>query len=297
MSVVDFGHVVTAIVTPFDNLGNVDLAKMTKLIEYLLANGSDALVVCGTTGESPTLSEAEIVALFKHVTTVVNKRVPVIAGTGSNNTRTSVELTKKATEIGVDAIMAVTPYYNKPSQKGMIEHFTAIAKATHLPIMLYNIPGRSVVNLLPESVVELSKVKNIVAIKEASGQLEQMAEMIANTGDDFSLYSGDDSMTLPALAIGAKGVVSVVSHIAGNEMKRLITSFFAHRTEQAARLHRDLLPLMKAMFIAPNPTCVKTALQLRGLDVGGVRLPLVPLSEAERKTVARQLKLLDKLSY
>ncbi|HHY22521.1 MAG TPA: 4-hydroxy-tetrahydrodipicolinate synthase, partial [Bacilli bacterium] len=172
-----------------------------------------------------------------------------------------------------------------------------IAKATHLPIMLYNIPGRSVVNLLPESVVELSKVKNIVAIKEASGQLEQMAEMIANTGDDFSLYSGDDSMTLPALAIGAKGVVSVVSHIAGNEMKRLITSFFAHRTEQAARLHRDLLPLMKAMFIAPNPTCVKTALQLRGLDVGGVRLPLVPLSEAERKTVARQLKLLDKLSY
>lgn len=297
MSVVDFGHVVTAIVTPFDNLGNVDLAKMTKLIEYLLANGSDALVVCGTTGESPTLSEAEIVALFKHVTTVVNKRVPVIAGTGSNNTRTSVELTKKATEIGVDAIMAVTPYYNKPSQKGMIEHFTAIAKATHLPIMLYNIPGRSVVNLLPESVVELSKVKNIVAIKEASGQLEQMAEMIANTGDDFSLYSGDDSMTLPALAIGAKGVVSVVSHIAGNEMKRLITSFFAHRTEQAAKLHRDLLPLMKAMFIAPNPTCVKTALQLRGLDVGGVRLPLVPLSEAERKTVARQLKLLDKLSY
>lgn len=296
MSVVDFGHVVTAIVTPFDNLGNVDLAKMTKLIEYLLANGSDALVVCGTTGESPTLSEAEMLALFKHVTKVVDKRVPVIAGTGSNNTRKSIELTKKATDIGVDAIMAVTPYYNKPSQKGMIEHFTAIAAETHLPVMLYNIPGRSVVNLLPESVVELSKVKNIVAIKEASGQLEQMAEIIANTDDNFKLYSGDDSLTLPALAIGAKGVVSVVSHIAGNEMKRIVSSFFAGRTNEAAKLHRGLLPVMKAMFIAPNPTCVKTALQLKGLDVGGVRLPLVPLSEAERKTVARHLRLLDALS-
>ncbi|AGE21740.1 4-hydroxy-tetrahydrodipicolinate synthase [Geobacillus zalihae] len=290
---VQFGNIITAMVTPFDRKGNLDLAKTTELVNYLLDNGTDALVVAGTTGESPTLTTEEKIALFRHVVSVVNGRAPVIAGTGTNDTRASIELTKKAEEAGVDAVMLVAPYYNKPNQEGLYQHFKAIAESTSLPVMLYNVPGRTSVSLAPETVIRLSEVPNIVAVKEAGGNLDAMAEIIERTPDDFLLYSGDDSLTLPVLAIGGNGVVSVASHIIGNEMQEMIRSFLAGDHQKAAALHRKWLPLMKGLFAAPSPVPVKTALQLRGLDVGSVRLPLVPLAEQERKELSR---LLDALS-
>ncbi|ASS99890.1 MULTISPECIES: 4-hydroxy-tetrahydrodipicolinate synthase [Geobacillus] len=290
---VQFGNIITAMVTPFDRKGNLDLAKTTELVNYLLDNGTDALVVAGTTGESPTLTTEEKIALFRHVVSVVNGRAPVIAGTGTNNTRASIELTKKAEEAGVDAVMLVAPYYNKPNQEGLYQHFKAIAESTSLPVMLYNVPGRTSVSLAPETVIRLSEVPNIVAVKEAGGNLDAMAEIIERTPDDFLLYSGDDSLTLPVLAIGGNGVVSVASHIIGNEMQEMIRSFLAGDHQKAAALHRKWLPIMKGLFAAPSPVPVKTALQLRGLDVGSVRLPLVPLVEQERKELSRLLAALS----
>jgi 4-hydroxy-tetrahydrodipicolinate synthase len=221
----NFGQVLTAMVTPFDQHGEVDFNAARTLVNYLIDNGSDGLVVSGTTGESPTLTTEEKVELFKLTVETAAGRVPVIAGTGSNNTRASISLTKLAEEAGVDGIMLVAPYYNKPSQEGMFQHFKAIAETTSLPVMLYNIPGRSVVNMSVETVVRLSEISNIVAIKEASGNLDAMAEIISLTSDDFTLYSGDDGLTLPVLAIGGAGVVSVASHIIGNEMQEMITQF------------------------------------------------------------------------
>ena len=278
-----FGKILTAMVTPFDNKGNVDFVKTTKLVNYLLENGSDGLVVSGTTGESPTLTTEEKVALFQHVVKVVDKRVPVIAGTGSNNTYASIELTKKAEKVGVDGILLVAPYYNKPNQNGLYEHFKAIASETALPIMLYNVPGRTVASIAPETTVKLSEIPNIVAIKEASGDLSAVTEIIANTSDDFSVYTGDDSLTLPSLAIGCEGVVSVASHIIGNEMQEMIEAFYNGDYRKAAKIHQSLVPVMNGMFLAPSPAPVKTALQYKGIDVGSVRLPLVPLSPQERE--------------
>jgi 4-hydroxy-tetrahydrodipicolinate synthase len=291
--VAQFGNIVTAMVTPFDRKGNLDLAKTTELVNYLLDNGTDALVVAGTTGESPTLTAEEKVALFRHVVNVVNGRVPVIAGTGTNDTRASIELTKRAEETGVDAVMLVAPYYNKPNQEGLYQHFKAIAESTSLPVMLYNVPGRTSVNLAPETVIRLAAIPNIVAVKEAGGNLDAMAEIIEQTPDDFLLYSGDDSLTLPVLAIGGAGVVSVASHIIGNEMQQMIRAFQAGDHQKAAALHRKWVPLMKGLFAAPSPVPVKTALQLRGLDVGPVRLPLVPLTEQERSELSRLLSALS----
>ncbi len=279
---IQFGKIVTAMVTPFDNKGNVDFDKTTQLVNYLLENGTDSLVIAGTTGESPTLTTEEKVALFRHVVSVVNGRVPVIAGTGSNNTHASIELTKKAEEIGVDAVMIVAPYYNKPNQEGIYQHFKAIAESTSLPVMVYNIPGRAVVNIAVDTIVRLAEIPNIVAVKDASGNLDAMTEIIARTDDDFLLYSGDDGLTLPVMAIGGAGVVSVASHIIGNEMQEMITAFETGDRIKAAKLHQTLLPIMKGLFAAPSPVPVKTALQLKGLDVGSVRLPLVPLTEQER---------------
>ncbi|WPZ19567.1 4-hydroxy-tetrahydrodipicolinate synthase [Geobacillus subterraneus] len=290
---VQFGNIVTAMVTPFDQKGNLDLVKTTELVNYLLDNGTDALVVAGTTGESPTLTAEEKVALFRHVVSVVNGRALVIAGTGTNDTRASIELTKRAEEAGVDAVMLVAPYYNKPNQEGLYQHFKAIAESTPLPVMLYNVPGRTSVNLAPETVIRLAAIPNIVAVKEAGGNLEAMAEIIERTPDDFLLYSGDDSLTLPVLAIGGAGVVSVASHIIGNEMQQMIRAFQAGDHKGAAALHRKWLPLMKGLFAAPSPVPVKTALQLRGLDVGPVRLPLVPLTEQERNELSRLLSALS----
>ncbi|MBP2077710.1 4-hydroxy-tetrahydrodipicolinate synthase [Oceanobacillus polygoni] len=284
----NFGDVLTAMVTPFDNNGQIDFAQTSVLIDYLIDNGTDALVVVGTTGESPTLRTEEKIDLFKHVVKKVNNRVPVLAGTGSNNTAESIHLTKEAEACGVDGIMLVTPYYNKPDQRGMYAHFAAIAKETSLPIMLYNIPGRSVVNLTAETVINLSQIDNIVSMKEASGDLDQVAEIIENTADDFSVYSGDDGLTIPMLAIGADGIVSVASHVIGNEMRTMVRQFKNGQIQEAAALHRKLLPIMNGLFTAPSPSPVKAALQLKGIETGGVRLPLVPLTDAETS----KLKLL-----
>ncbi|WP_442970798.1 4-hydroxy-tetrahydrodipicolinate synthase [Rossellomorea sp. LJF3] len=289
----NFGRVSTAMVTPFDRKGNIDFTKTTQLIHYLIENGSDSLVVAGTTGESPTLTKEEKIALFRHAVKVVNGRIPVIAGTGSNNTHASIELTKKAEEAGVDAVMLVAPYYNKPSQEGMYQHFKVIAESTSLPVMLYNIPGRSSVNVSPETIIRLSKIENIVAVKEASGDLDSMTEIISHTADDFMLYSGDDGLTLPVLSIGGAGIVSVASHVIGNEMQEMVSSFLGGNIIQAAQLHQKLLPIMKGLFTSPNPTPVKTALQMKGLDVGSVRLPLIPLTEVERAKLSHVLEALS----
>ncbi|MGO4887045.1 4-hydroxy-tetrahydrodipicolinate synthase [Anaerobacillus sp. MEB173] len=285
-----FGQVATAMVTPFDVNGEIDYNACETLINYLITNGSDALVVAGTTGESPTLTTEEKVELFSFVVKVVNKRVPVIAGTGSNNTNASIKLTKLAEETGVDGIMLVAPYYNKPSQEGLYQHFKTIAESTTLPVMLYNIPGRSVININVETVVRLSQVKNIVAVKEASGDLDAMTQIISETPEDFSLYTGDDGLTLPTLAIGGVGVVSVASHILGNQMQEMVSNYKNGNVKTAAQMHRDLLPMMKALFAAPNPTPVKAALNMNGINVGSVRLPLVPLNDIEMQTLRNAIQ-------
>ncbi|MEH7505375.1 4-hydroxy-tetrahydrodipicolinate synthase [Neobacillus drentensis] len=281
----NFGQVLTAMVTPFDQNGDVDFNATRTLVNYLIENGTDGIVVAGTTGESPTLTTEEKVALFKLVVDAVNRRVPVIAGTGSNNTRASISLTKQAEEAGVDGIMLVAPYYNKPSQEGLFQHFKAIADTTPLPIMLYNIPGRSVVNMSAETIVRLSQIPNIVAVKEASGNLDAMTEIISQAPSDFTLYSGDDGLTLPVLAIGGAGVVSVASHVIGNEMQEMINQFKNGHVQEAAIAHRRLLPIMKALFTAPNPAPVKAALNMNGVNVGGLRLPLLTLSDEEKNAL------------
>jgi 4-hydroxy-tetrahydrodipicolinate synthase len=291
-NMIDFGKVATAMVTPFDHKGNIDFEKTTQLINYLISNGSDALVIAGTTGESPTLSTEEKLALFRHSVKVVDGRVPVIAGTGSNNTYASIELTKKAEEIGVDAIMIVAPYYNKPNQEGLYQHFKTIAESTELPVMLYNIPGRSVINMSVDTIVRLAGLPNVVALKDASGDLDAMTAIIAQTSDDFALYSGDDGLTLPVLAIGGTGIISVASHVIGNEMQEMVKLYESGNPKEAAKLHQRIVPVMKSLFAAPSPTPVKTALQLKGLDVGSVRLPLVPLTEEERQTLVSTLNTL-----
>lgn len=283
---ISFGKVITAMVTPFDHKGNIDFAKTTQLVNYLIENGTDSIVVSGTTGESPTLSTEEKLALFQHVVKVADKRAKVIAGTGSNNTYASIELSKKAEKIGVDGLLLVAPYYNKPNQQGLYEHFKAIAESTELPIMLYNIPGRTAVTIATDTIVKLSAIPNIVALKESTGDLSAATAIIANTDASFKLYSGDDYLTLPMLAIGATGVVSVASHIIGNEMQEMIRAYQSGETEKAALMHQRLLPVMNGMFIAPNPTPVKTALQMKGMDVGSVRLPLVPLTGQEREKLS-----------
>lgn len=280
---IDFGTIATAMVTPFDINGNIDFAKTTKLVNYLIDNGTTSIVVGGTTGESPTLTTEEKVALYRHVVSVVDKRVPVIAGTGSNNTHASIELTKKAAEAGVDAVMLVAPYYNKPNQEGLYQHFKAIAESTELPVMLYNVPGRSIVQISVDTVVRLSQIPNIIALKDAGGDVLTMTEIIENTADDFAVYSGDDGLTLPAMAIGAKGIVSVSSHVMGNKMQEMIVAFETGDMKKAQKLHQLLVKVTNALFMAPSPTPVKTALQMVGLDVGSVRLPLLPLTEDERQ--------------
>ncbi|AIF66427.1 dihydrodipicolinate synthase [Terribacillus saccharophilus] len=285
-----FGKVITAMVTPFDNQGQIDFDATTRLLDYLIENGTDAVVVAGTTGESPTLSHEEKLTLFRHAVKTVGGRIPIIAGTGSNNTQASIELTKEAEDIGVDAALIVAPYYNKPNQRGLYAHFEAVANSTKLPIMLYNIPGRSVVKIEAETVIELSKISNIVSVKDSTGDLSSMTKVITGTPDDFSLYSGDDDLTLPIAAIGGDGIVSVSSHIVGNEMQAMLQAFEAGNVGEAARIHQQILPVMQGLFQAPNPTPVKEALNQKGVAVGGVRLPLVELTDEEKENVSKLLK-------
>ncbi|UOQ47820.1 4-hydroxy-tetrahydrodipicolinate synthase [Gracilibacillus caseinilyticus] len=285
----DFGRMLTAMVTPFDKHNQIDFNITTQLVEHLIASGTDGLVVAGTTGESPTLSHQEKIDLFQHVIKVVNGRVPIIAGTGSNNTQASIELTKEAEQLGVDGALIVTPYYNKPNQEGLYQHFAAIAGQTKLPIMLYNIPSRAVVRLNVETVVALSQIDNIVSIKDSTGDLDSIASILNQVEADFTVYSGDDSLTLPIQSIGGTGIVSVSSHIIGKEMKEMIMLYEQGNVKEAAQLHRQLLPIMRALFMAPSPSPVKSALKYKDIDVGSVRLPLVPLSPFEEQNLFRVL--------
>lgn len=288
----NFGSIMTAMVTPFDERGDIDYPATQNLINHLLANGTDALVVAGTTGESPTLTAQEKVELFKFTVQTVAGRAPVIAGTGTNSTRESIDLTIQAEEAGVDGIMLVVPYYNKPCQEGLYQHFKTIAQTTTLPIMLYNIPGRSAVNMLPETIIRLANnVSNITSVKEASGDLEAVAAIIEHTGDDFFVYTGDDASTLPVLAIGGTGIVSVSAHIIGNEMQEMVRHFKTGNSKQAATIYRGLLPIMQAMFAAPNPSPTKAALNLTGVPVGGVRLPMIALPDEQVESLKDLLAL------
>jgi 4-hydroxy-tetrahydrodipicolinate synthase len=284
-----FGRVITAMVTPFDTEGKVDYQQARKLARYLVENGSDGLVVSGTTGESPTLSFDEKVNLFRIIKEEVGTEVAVIAGTGSNDTGASIKLTQAAEEVGVNGIMLVVPYYNKPSQDGLYRHFAAIAATTSLPIVLYNVPGRTGVNMLPSTVARLAEIPNIVAIKDASGSTDQATEMLRILPREFMLYCGDDSLTLPYLAIGATGIISVVSHVVGNELQSMVSCFQTGDYRQAAEIHRSLFPVFKGMFMTSNPVPIKTALNMLGLQVGLVRLPLVEATQQEQTEIRKLL--------
>ncbi|GFO58811.1 4-hydroxy-tetrahydrodipicolinate synthase [Geomonas silvestris] len=280
---------IVAIVTPFNN-GAVDEEKLRELVEFQIENGTDAIVPCGTTGESSTLDYEEHDRVIKIVVEQVKKRVPVIAGTGSNSTREAIEITQHAKELGADGALLVTPYYNKPSQEGLFQHYTAVADAVALPQVLYNVPGRTGVNLLPETVARLSKHANIVAIKEATGSLQQASEVLALCGDNLTVLSGDDFITLPMMACGAKGVISVTANIMPKEVAALVDAFNAGNLEEAKRLHLHLLKISNAMFIETNPVPVKTAVSLMGKCRDEVRLPLAPLVEANRAKLTAIMK-------
>lgn len=291
----EFGKLITAMVTPFDADLQIDWAKVESLVDYLIEEqNSDSLVVCGTTGESPTLTDDEKVRMFETVVHSAKGRCRVIAGTGSNDTAHSIHLTQRAEKTGVDGILLVAPYYNKPSQEGLYQHFKAIAESTSLPVMIYNIPGRSTINIMPQTTLRLAEIPNIVATKEAHGDLDHITYLVSHAPQGFDVYCGDDSLTLPFLAVGAKGIVSVASHVMGKPMKQMIKDFEEGRMKEAAVLHAKLLPVFKGLFACPHPVPspapVKHALKLHGMDVGELRLPLVPVTEEEGNFVKSLFK-------
>jgi len=277
------GRLLTAMVTPFDEAGKVDYEQAKKLALALLNSGSEGVVVVGTTGESPTLIREEELRLFTEIKSAVGERGAVIAGTGSNSTAEALATTKEAERIGVDACLLVVPYYNKPTQDGLYQHFKIVAESTSLPCILYNVPSRTVANLSADTVIKLSHIDNIIGIKEASGNLEQISRIISNTRDDFLVWSGNDSDTLLILVLGGYGVVSVASNLVGNQIRGMIDSFTNGQIDEAASIHRRLLPLVNALFIVGNPMPVKYALNYIGFNVGKPRLPL---TEPDEKTAA-----------
>lgn len=292
-----FGRVVTAMVTPFAEDGSVNYEVAEKLAVHLIDHGSDSLVVCGTTGESPTLSWSEEYELFKVIKQAVGDRAKIIAGTGSNSTTEAISATVKAAKLDLDGSLQIVPYYNKPPQAGLYDHFKAIADACpELPMMLYNVPGRTSCNLQPETVANLAQISNIVAIKEASGNLEQACKIRCLTSDNFAIYSGEDALTLPMLTIGGSGVVSVASHLVGEQMQSMIAAFFDGDNLQATKIQLQLFPLFQALFMTTNPIPVKTALKLQGWQVGKLRTPLCELQLdllAKLKLTLTELDLLN----
>ncbi len=286
----ELGRLITAMVTPFDERGEVDYEQAKKLALALLASGSDGLVVVGTTGESPTLVRAEEYRLFREIKAAVGGKGSVIAGTGSNSTAEAVEATREAEKIGVDACLLVVPYYNKPTQEGLYQHFKTVAESTSLPCIMYNVPSRTVTNMTADTVIRLSKVDNIIGVKEASGNFEQIGRIIQETGDDFFVWSGNDQDTFPLMAIGGYGIISVISHLVGKQIKKMIDSFLGGRVAEAAAMHRHLLPLVSAMFTVSNPIPVKYAVNQVGFRVGKPRLPLTEPDERTAQIIKDTLK-------
>ena len=282
-------HIMTAMVTPFGKDGNVDYELLKKLIDHLLSTGTDGILVSGTTGEGPTLTEEEKIELIEKTVEYVAGRVPVEAGTGSNNTKATIEYTNKVAKIdGVDAALVVVPYYNKPDQAGMIAHFTAVADNVDLPIVMYNIPGRTGVTMEVKTIAELSKHQNIIGIKDCTG-IVNMAEIVANTPNDFLAFTGEDADALAARNVGAQGVISVASHLFGKEISQMYAANSKGDNEIAGELMRDLTPKMKALFSHPSPSPVKAALNHVGIEVGGCRLPILALDDAQASVLFNQL--------
>ncbi|MBI2848526.1 MAG: 4-hydroxy-tetrahydrodipicolinate synthase [Chloroflexi bacterium] len=286
----NLGRLLTAMVTPFDERGEVDYAQAKKLALALLNSGSDGVVVSGTTGESPTLSKEEKLHLFGEVKSAVGRRGTVIAGTGSYSTRESIELSVEARRLGVDGVLLVVPYYNKPTQEGLYQHFRAIAEGAQLPCILYNVPSRTITNLAPDTVLRLAQVENIVGIKEASGNLEQVARVVQDAPQEFLTWSGNDADTFPIIAMGGYGVVSVVSHLVGFQVRQMMDNLPGD-VEGAAVIHHHLLPLVNALFVVSNPIPIKYMLNAVGFPVGKPRLPLI---EPDEKSAEAIRKTLDK---
>lgn len=280
-----------AIVTPMKENGEVHFEKLGELLEYQIANSTDAIIICGTTGESSTLTHEEHMEVIKYAIDKVNKRIPVIAGTGSNCTETAVMMSKQAEEYGADGLLLVTPYYNKATQKGLIRHYTTIAEAVNIPIILYNVPGRTGCNIQPETAVALAKnVKNIVAIKEASGNIAQVAKLMCLADGCIDLYSGEDGQVVPALSLGGKGVISVLSNIAPKETHDLVQFYLDGKTKESCELQLRAIPLVEALFCEVNPIPVKTALNLMGFEVGPLRGPLCEMEGANVEKLVKAMK-------
>ncbi|MBM3705341.1 MAG: 4-hydroxy-tetrahydrodipicolinate synthase [Actinobacteria bacterium] len=283
-----FGEVITAMVTPFDKGDNLDFEAADRLMDHLIKTGSDSILLSGTTGESPVLTDSEKIELFKLGVKKCSGKAKVIAGTGSNDTRHSQELSKEAELCGVDCILLVTPYYNKPGQAGLYRHFEEIAASVKIPVILYNVPSRTCCNLGSKTCIELSRIENIIAVKEASSDFRQIAEIIRAV-DDFAVYSGNDGDTLPMLSLGAFGVISVASHLVGNHIKKMITQFKQGNVSEAAELHNWLLDIFYGIFITTNPVPIKHALNLAGITVGSTRLPLSGMSAEELESLKKIL--------
>jgi 4-hydroxy-tetrahydrodipicolinate synthase len=291
----NFGRILTAMVTPFNDDGSVNYSEAVKLAQYLVNNGSDGIVVAGSTGEAATLTNDEKVKLFATVLEAVGDRATIIAGTGSNVTRDSIELTKVAERIGVHGAMVVAPYYNKPPQEGFYQHFKAIADSTTIPLIVYNVPGRTSSNILPDTIARLAEIKNIIAVKEASGSLDQISEIIRITPSDFLVYSGDDVLTLPILAVGGNGVISVAAHIVGTRMQEMVTAFYDKDMAKAQALHLELLPFFRVIFVTTNPIPIKDAVNLIGIKAGPVRLPLIAPTVGETAQLKKVMQSLGVL--
>jgi len=284
------GRCLTAMVTPFKENGEVNYAETRRLAKALLKSGNDGLVLAATTGEAPTLSWDEEMRIFTEVKSAVGDEPTLIAYTGSNSTKEAVENTEKAEKIGVDAILSVVPYYNKPNQEGIYQHFKAIAECTSLPVIMYNIPGRVVVEMSWETIARLSQFKNIVGVKEASGKMDLVAQTISNAREGFYVWSGNDNDTFAIMAMGGYGVVGVTTHLAGKQYKKMIDLVLAGRIQEAAAIHRKLVPLVNAIFSVPSPAPIKYALNYLGFKVGKPRLPLVPPTEKEGEKIIAELK-------
>ena len=291
----NFGELLTAMVTPFDEDLNVDYQRCRELAAYLVDNGSDGLVVLGTTGEVPTLSRKEKIKILENVLDEVGDRAVVVAGTGSYDTAASIELSRKAADMGVDGIMLVGPYYNKPPQEGLFNHFSQIAGEISLPVMIYNVPGRTSRNIEPQTIKRLAQVDNIVAVKEASGDICQISEITRIVPDDFYVYSGDDNLTLPLLSVGGHGVVSVAGHLVGEQIKTMIAAYKDGRIKQAAEINKKLGSIFSGIFITTNPIPVKAALKMKGFDAGAVRPPLVEINQSQKEVLKDIMNNLDLL--
>ncbi|MGC8777458.1 MAG: 4-hydroxy-tetrahydrodipicolinate synthase [Candidatus Caldatribacteriaceae bacterium] len=286
----DFGSVLTAVVTPFDAYLEVNYRVFRDLLRMLVENGSEGVVVAGTTGEAPTLSSEEKLRLFEVALAEIGDRARVIAGTCGYDTRSSIALSREAEKLGVHGILGVAPYYNRPPQEGLYAHFKAIAEEVALPIMLYNIPSRTGVNIEPETIAKLAQIPNIVALKEASGSPDQISRVKSMVGNDFGIYSGDDNMTLVVLALGGRGVVSVASHLVGKEIQKMIQAFREGRNSEALEIHLRLYPLFKAIFLSTNPIPIKAALNMSGWQVGFPRAPLCPLEKEKEEKLRKILE-------